>query len=171
MKLTIIPFLLCLFVLSASGGSTPIESAVAVIHPTVSNQASGTVLFREKSDGVHLKIDIRGLTPGKHGFHVHKFGDCSANNGASAGGHFDPHGMNHGGPGKETRHIGDLGNITADEDGRALIEKLDNTVSLNGEQGIIGRAIIIHAKPDDLHSQPTGAAGPRVGCGVIGISH
>ena len=87
-----------------------------------------------------------------------------------AGGHFDPFNKAHGGPDDDPRHVGDLGNIVAGADGKAHYERVDRIVSMNGPNSVIGRAVIVHAGEDELKSQPTGAAGARVACGVIGFA-
>lgn len=147
-----------------------VMQAIAVITPTQKNQAQGVVLFEQLKKGVSLQVNITGLTPGLHGFHIHEYGDISMPNGKGAGGHFNPEGHNHSSPKNSSRHIGDLGNIEADDTGFASVVFIDQTLSLNGANSIIGRAIIVHQNADDLTSQPTGAAGSRVGQGVIGIS-
>ena len=144
--------------------------AICVLHPTEGNDVSGTVTFTKTAEGIKVVADVKGLTPGKHGFHVHEFGDCSAPDGTSAGGHFNPEGTKHGAPTDIERHVGDLGNLEADADGNAHYERTDTFIALSRPHSIIGRAIIVHAGEDDLTSQPTGAAGARVACGVIGIA-
>ncbi len=151
-------------------GSGKITRAVAVLHPTQGNQVSGTVIFNQMSEGVKVEADLRGLSPGKHGFHIHAFGDCSAPDGKSAAGHYNPTGQPHAGPEQEKRHMGDLGNIEADNSGNAHYERVDSHLVLDGQDTIIGRGVIVHGGADDLKSQPSGAAGPRVACGVIGIA-
>lgn len=146
-----------------------ITKAVCVIQPTEGNDVSGLVTFTKVDGGVKVVADLEGLTPGKHGFHVHEYGDISGLDGKSAGGHFNPYNKKHGGPDDVERHVGDLGNIVAGDDGKAHYERVDKVIKLNGEHSIIGRAIIVHAGEDDLTSQPTGDAGARVGYGVIGI--
>ena len=140
--------------------------ASAVINPTEGNQAQGTVEFMQEADGVRVIANLTGLTEGDHGFHIHEKGDCSAADGTSAGGHFNPENKAHGAPDAAERHVGDLGNITADGSGQATYNRLDTHLELNGANNIIGLAVIVHALPDDF-SQPTGAAGARVGCGVV----
>ena len=147
-----------------------ITKAVCVVHPTKGHDAHGIVTFTKVDDGVKVVADISGLKPGKHGFHIHEYGDCSSPDGKSAGGHFNPENVKHGGPTDMVRHVGDMGNITADANGNAHFEWTDNMLTFRGPHSIIGRGLIIHAGTDDLHSQPTGAAGARAGCGVIGIS-
>jgi len=143
---------------------------IAVLHPTEGNEVKGTVEFEKVDGGIKVTAEVEGLSNGKHGFHIHEFGDCSALDGGSAGGHFNPTNKNHGSPEDEDRHIGDLGNIEAGADGMASYSRIDSVLTLNGEHSILGRAIIVHAEEDDLTSQPTGAAGARVACGVIGIA-
>ncbi|ALO15041.1 Superoxide dismutase [Cu-Zn] precursor [Salinivirga cyanobacteriivorans] len=147
-----------------------IEKANCVVHPTEGNDVNGTIAFEKTTDGVKVTADVAGLTPGKHGFHVHQYGDCSGPAGKTAGGHFNPEGKKHGAPDDMERHVGDLGNLVADSSGVASMTFTDSKLTLNGPNSIIGRSIIIHAGEDDLTSQPTGAAGARVACGVIGVA-
>jgi Cu-Zn family superoxide dismutase len=147
--------------------TTP-RKAVCVLHHTKDSTAHGIIRFVEKGDEVEITGEIEGLTPGDHAFHVHEFGDCSALDAMSAGGHFNPDKKPHGRPEDAERHVGDLGNIKADESGKAVINMMDKVIKLRGPHSIIGRACIVHAKPDDF-SQPVGNAGGRVACGVIGL--
>jgi len=145
-----------------------VTKAEAVINPTKDQHVSGKVVFEEIGNGkVSITADIEGLTPGLHGFHVHEKGDCSAHDASSAGGHFNPTNKKHGGPADSERHVGDLGNLEADQDGKARYEFIDEVITLNGENSIVGKSIVIHADPDDLTTQPTGNSGARIGCGVI----
>jgi Cu-Zn family superoxide dismutase len=146
------------------------EQAIAVLHPTEKSNVSGTVSFTQTAGGVQVSAKISGLALGKHGFHIHQFGDCSAPDGTSAGGHYNPDGHPHAGPYSKKRHMGDLGNLEAEPSGRAQYLRLDKYLTLDGPKSIIGRAVIVHAREDDLTSQPTGNAGGRMACGVIGIS-
>lgn len=155
---------------SLTNRTVTVKKAICVLHPTEGSSVSGTVTFSSSTTGVKVVANLKGLTPGKHGFHIHQYGDCSASDGTSAGGHFNPEDVDHGGPDAAVRHVGDLGNIEADADGNAQYEKMDTRISLNGEHSIIGRGVVVHAGEDDLSSQPTGAAGARVACGVIGIA-
>ncbi len=147
-----------------------IEKAICVLHPTEGNDVKGTVTFTRNGSSIRVVAELEGLTPGKHGFHIHEKGDCSAPDGTSAGGHLNPDGSKHGGPEDEERHVGDLGNIEAGDDGNAHLELEDSVISFSGENSIIGRAVVVHAGEDDLTSQPTGDAGGRVACGVIGVA-
>lgn len=143
--------------------------AVAVLSPTQGNQAKGTVTFQaaENGTGVRVVADITGLTEGEHGIHIHEKGDCSAPDASSAGGHFNPTGMPHGGPDSPEHHLGDLGNITADASGTGHLDRVFSFLSLTGTNSIVGHSVIVHGGRDDLTSQPTGNAGGRVACGVI----
>jgi Cu-Zn family superoxide dismutase len=147
-----------------------VTSANATLYPTKGNQSGGFIQFTKEGDGLRVKGEIRGLTEGKHGFHIHQYGDCSSLDGKSAGGHFNPHNVQHGGPDSSEKHVGDLGNVEADKAGLAKVDVVLDHISLGGESSIIGRGVIVHAGADDLKSQPTGAAGGRVACGVIGVS-
>jgi len=149
----------------------PVPQAVAVLHPTEGNEARGAVHFVSSRHGIRVTAIVEGLSPGLHGFHVHEYGDCSAPDGSSAGGHFNPDDKPHGAPTDLERHVGDLGNLSADEMGVAHMEWTDSLLAFTGPRSILGRAVIVHAEADDLLSQPTGEAGARIACGVIGIAH
>jgi Cu-Zn family superoxide dismutase len=144
--------------------------AIAVLHPTQGNHVEGTVTFTKSGDEIKIVADVTGLAPGKHGFHVHQFGDCSSPDGNAAGGHFNPTKAPHAGHDAAQRHVGDLGNLEADASGKAHLELTDNMMTMSGEKSIIGRGVIVHEKEDDLKSQPVGNAGGRLACGVIGIA-
>ncbi len=150
-------------------GST--SKAIAVLHPTKGHTVSGVVTFEKDPKGVRVVAEISGLSPGKHGFHIHEFGDCSAPDATSAGGHFNPGGKApHGAPTDDKRHAGDLGNIEARSTGTAKLDWIDSHISFEGSSSILGRSVIVHEKPDDYKTQPTGDAGSRVACGVVGIA-
>jgi len=142
--------------------------ATADLQPTEGNTAMGTVTFAEMTGGIHITAEVSGLESGNHGFHVHETGDCSAPDGTSAGGHFNPDGTNHGGPVSGVHHRGDLGNIEADASGKATLSTMVDFITVaEGPNSVLGKAVIVHAGADDLESQPTGNAGARVACGVI----
>lgn len=149
-----------------------IKQAVAVLHATAGNKCHGVVHFTQEGDSVKVVADLEGLTPGqKHAFHIHQYGDCSGPDGMTAGGHYNPEGHPHALPTGGPRHAGDLGNVQADDSGKAHYEiTVDNVTIAGTKNPIIGRGVIVHAKPDD-GSQPTGNAGGRIACGVIGVGN
>lgn len=166
--------LVALGFIAGCGGDTlqpaPQADAVAVLVPTAGSTTTGTVIFAKTGQGLRVVATLSGLSPGPHGFHIHQFGDCRAPDAASAGGHFNPGKTAHGAPDAEIRHVGDLGNIVADDSGVAKMDAVITGLQLKGPDAIIGRSVIVHADPDDLKTQPTGAAGARLACGVIGIA-
>ena len=136
----------------------------------------GFLMFEQVSEDAPTSIsgELRGLAPGKHGLSINVYGNLSQGF-ASLGSHFNPFGKNHGAPSEETRHVGSLGNITANEEGVAKVDISDNLVKLIGPQSVIGRSIAVHASEDDLgkggheNSLVDGNSGPIVGAGIIGI--
>ncbi|MFC4159402.1 superoxide dismutase family protein [Chitinimonas lacunae] len=132
------------------------------LNPTVGNSARGALTLSETSDGVTVQGTLENLTPGQHGFHLHENAEC-AGNAEGAGGHYNPTGKPHGSPDAD-HHQGDLGNVMADNSGRA---KVDAKVKGATLATLKGRAVIVHEKRDDLRSQPSGDAGGRVACGAI----
>jgi Cu-Zn family superoxide dismutase len=155
---------------AAGTQAAQVTKAICVIQPLGGSKVAGKVVLTQVAGGVEVNAEVTGLTPGAHGFHVHEFGDCSMADGTCAGAHFNPTGAPHGGPDDARRHAGDLGNVKADESGKAIYKRVDKMLTLNGPSSIIGRSIIVHAAADDLKTQPSGNAGARVGCGVIGIA-
>ena len=156
--------------ISPFASASDATKAIAVLHSTAGSNVTGTVTFTKAGDEVKVVADITGLKPGKHGFHIHEFGDCSAPDATSAGGHFNPSHHQHGAPDATDRHAGDLGNIEADASGKAHLEWSDKMMKLSGDDSIVGHAVIVHEKADDLKTQPTGDAGGRLACGVIGVA-
>jgi Cu-Zn family superoxide dismutase len=156
---------------SRAGNIERVTKAICILYPTKGNTAEGKVIFTMKDGEVVITGEITGLAPGEHAFHVHEFGDCSAPDAMSAGGHFNPTKMPHGGPHAEKRHVGDLGNITADENGKVVLDVHDKVIHLSGPMSIVGYSLIVHAAPDDLKSQPSGNAGARVACGIIDVAN
>lgn len=142
--------------------------AEAQMQPTEGNEVSGTVRFEQTGDGLAVHVDLTGLPPNsQHGFHVHEVGDCSAPDATSAGDHYNPEGHPHALPNGAARHAGDMGNVESDDNGEVHTQLLIDTMSVDGEQpSVIGRAVIVHAQPDD-GGQPTGNAGARIACGVV----
>ena len=149
-----------------------IKQAIAVLSATQGNKVQGTVRFTEQGNSVKVVAHVEGLSPGqKHAIHVHEFGDCSSADANSAGSHYNPEKHEHGLPDKSQRHAGDLGNLQADTSGKAHLELTVNNISIAGNKNpVLGRSVIVHAKPDD-GGQPVGNAGARIACGVIGAAN
>lgn len=161
------------WVVLALGGCAMFQhgpAAQVTLQPTQGNTAAGTMTFKQKGEQVAIDAEISGLTPGQHGFHIHEKGDCSAPDGTSAGGHFNPTKQPHGDPNGAAHHVGDLPMLMADANGHASLHIESKAIALQGEQSVIGKAVIIHQKMDDYATQPTGNSGARVACGVISAS-
>ncbi len=148
---------------------TPV--ATAELQATQGNSVAGRIAFTVVDGQLRASGHVSGLKPGsEHGFHIHEKGDCSAPDGTSAGGHFNPASAEHGSIDAAAHHGGDMPNLVADVQGNAHV---DGPVSSNVNAGkgddfdIIGRGLIVHADPDDYTSQPTGNAGARLACAVI----
>ncbi|WP_353162155.1 superoxide dismutase family protein [Salinisphaera shabanensis] len=160
----------------ASGDSAPAsedmpQAAVAVLHGTEGNDGvSATIRFTPQDGGVAYTTEAEGLAPGKHGYHIHLYGDCSAGDGKSAGTHFNLEGSSKNPPADIDRITGDLGDLDVGEDGSASDEGTLDGASLTGAKALIGRGVIIHEKANDPNQPPIGAAGSRQACGVIGIA-
>lgn len=146
----------------------PPQKAVAVLMPTKGNDVRGDIVLEQHDGFVHITGAVRGLSPGKHGFHIHQFGDLRAADGSSAGGHYSPRGHKHGGPDDREHHAGDLGNIEVNQHGVAVVDKKSKDFKLHF---VVGRAIVVHGGADDFASQPSGDAGSRVAVGVIGFAN
>ncbi|WP_202843625.1 superoxide dismutase family protein [Luteimonas saliphila] len=145
-------------------------TATATLAPTEGNEVAGRLQFAIVDGGIRVTGEVTGLAPGsEHGFHVHETGDCSAPDGSSAGGHFNPASTAHGRVGEGEHHAGDSDNIVANDQGVATVDTLLRGATLgDGESTeVIGRGVIVHADPDDYATQPTGNAGARLACGVI----
>ncbi|HYC62317.1 MAG TPA: superoxide dismutase family protein [Thermoanaerobaculia bacterium] len=165
-KLVLFSVTMLLLASCASMATGP--SASATLNPTSGSTATGTVRLAQLGDGsVRVNVDLNGVPPGVHGFHIHDKGDCG-DNGNAAGGHYNPTGTSHGAPSADPHHAGDFGNVTADDNGRVRMEFTTRSVTVEaGPTTAVGHAIILHANPDDLVTQPTGNAGGRIACGVV----
>lgn len=148
-----------------------LETATATLQGATDTDFSGTITFTPEGDGLRVVADLQGVdADGPHGFHVHETGECTHGEGdkhfTTAGGHFNPAGVEHACPPTEPRHAGDLGNIEV-TGGSGRLETTTNLLSLSGSNSVVGKAIILHAKADDCKTQPTGDAGDRLACGVV----
>ncbi|MBP0903359.1 superoxide dismutase family protein [Mariniflexile gromovii] len=139
--------------------------------PKSDSSVSGNVVFTEENGTVNMVATIKGLEPGEHAIHIHESSDCSSPDGKSTGGHWNPTNQPHGKWDAETGyHKGDIGNLTADENGDASISMSTDEWCIGcGDEtkDIIGKGIIVHAGVDDFKTQPTGDAGGRISCGGI----
>lgn len=151
----------------ADMGGTKEPVATASLAPLGGSNVRGDITFTQVGDVVRVTGIVSGHSDGPKGFHIHEKGDCSDPKGMSAGGHFNPGKHKHGGPYDPDRHAGDLGNVTF-KGGIAKVSFTVGDISVStAANGIIGKAVIVHAQPDDLKTDPTGNAGGRVACGVI----
>lgn len=148
--------------------TSPAGKATASIEARSGSSLSGTADFVPHQEQLMITVSLKGAPPGPHAVHIHEKGDCSAPDASSAGAHFNPGGHKHGSPGAPEHHAGDLGNIIVGEDGTGTLMFHTSDLTVSGEPGgVLGRAIIVHEKPDDFITDPTGNAGGRIGCGVI----
>lgn len=142
--------------------------ARAVLLPRSGSQASGTVDFAKTDQGLLIRAYVTNVSPGAHGFHVHEKDDCSAPDASSAGEHFNPTDQPHGGPKGQSRHAGDFGNLIVKADSSAPVEMtIPSPTRAFDWKMIVGKALVLHDKADDLKSQPSGKSGDRIACGVI----
>jgi superoxide dismutase, Cu-Zn family len=155
--------------IAASAGFADVREAIAVMRPTEGHDVRGVVRFLPHPEGVELDVAIEGLPSGtRHGFHVHEFGDCSAPDGSSAGGHYDPTGNMAAQHATGMRPLGDLDDLRADPDGKVKVRFVARTLSITQENPILGRALLLHESFDDPNN-PMIASGDRIACGTIGI--
>jgi Cu-Zn family superoxide dismutase len=148
----------------------PAGQASATIEGVDDNGIAGEITFTADGDGARIAGTVTGLAPDSvHGLHVHDTGDCSDPAGGSAGTHFNPGHQDHGGPEAAARHAGDLPNLTADATGTATIDGrvAGLSVGARDDRDVVGKAVVIHEKQDDYATQPSGASGTPVACGVV----
>ncbi|MET0391455.1 MAG: superoxide dismutase family protein [Polyangiales bacterium] len=148
-----------------SGG----EASVTLAPKSDNTTLAGTGKFAGNAGSVTLTLNVTGAPAGEHGVHIHETGDCSAPDGSSAGGHWNPAMEHmHGSPGA-TSHIGDLGNLTVSAQGTGTLTYSNPAweIGTGTAQDVKGKAIIVHAMVDDYMTQPTGNSGGRIGCGVV----
>jgi len=164
----VVPLAAALLLAGSASMAPTMPKASAALAATAGNETTGTVAFSPNGDRVRVLAKVTGLVPGAHGFHIHEKGDCSAPDGMSAGGHFNPTGKAHGNPAAGEHHGGDMPMLEADAAGNATLDVTLDTITLGADaNGIIGRSVIVHKDPDDFKTQPTGNSGARVACGVI----
>jgi Cu-Zn family superoxide dismutase len=143
--------------------------AEAVLAPKSGSELTGRAVFTKTDGEVQLEVTVEHVKPGLHAVHIHETGDCSADDASSAGGHWNPTGVDHGKWGEAPFHLGDIGNIDVGEDGTGSYTMSTDLWSIGdgSDHDVVGKAIVVHSGADDFVSQPSGAAGDRIGCGVI----
>lgn len=150
--------------------TSTVQNASVALASASGSLVSGKLTAMPMGDGVHFRGEVGGLAPNStHGIHIHQKGDCSAADASSAGDHFNPAMRAHGKGGAPVHHAGDMDNIVANADGVARVDLHVRGVVLGGSapNDALGRAVIVHAAPDDYTSQPSGNSGSRIACGVI----
>ena len=180
-KATLLLLLVCVSIALASCDiiqealilAIPLQQAIAILGSASGSNLTGTAVFTQNGDTITLTVEIQNVSPGLHAVHIHEEGDCSAPDGTSAGGHWNPTNVAHGKWGEGEFHLGDIGNITVGEDGTGKIELTTNLweMGTGSDLDIVGRGIIVHAGADDFTSQPSGAAGARISCGAIQLAN
>lgn len=153
-----------------TANSNDSKKLILNFEPKSNSTVSGTATFVEKNGKVTFEAKISGLKPGIHAIHIHEKSDCSAADGSSAGGHWNPTFKKHGKWGVGEYHKGDIGNFTADENGNGTIKLTTDEWCIGcGDQtkDILGKGLIVHDGTDDFTSQPAGNAGARVACTAI----
>ena len=161
-----------LFFACKSGGSTSTASNQVRLkfESKSGTRATGEGTFTEKDGKVTFSATFSKLEPGVHAIHIHEKADCSAADGSSAGGHWNPTFKKHGKWGEGEYHKGDIGNFTTDEFGNGTITfSTDEWCIGCGDQtrDILNKSVIVHVNPDDFVTQPTGNAGGRIACAAI----
>lgn len=166
-------FILITLCFSVGAGARTISGATKPVFVDMKaksgSSAKGTVRIRQKKEGLYIEGRIKKLKPGEHALHIHENPKCSDDAAQEAGGHWALKGQKHGRAGEKSSHIGDLGNITADEKGTAEFQFIRADLCLQSGQAcsVLDRSLVVHAGPDDFSTQPGGDAGARVSCGVI----
>ncbi len=148
---------------------TNVKRATAYIDPRSGSELIGTAIFINEGDRVTVQVHVEKAPVGEHAVHIHEIGDCSAEDGSSAGGHWNPTAMDHGKWGTEPHHLGDIGNLVVNDEGKGDLTLTSEVWTMGSTEAndVMGKSVIVHADADDFSTQPTGAAGGRIGCGVI----
>jgi Cu-Zn family superoxide dismutase len=151
--------------------SLPSAAKTKVELKDTQGKAVGTIVLWQKGAGVGLKIQLHDLPPGEHGIHFHQNPKCDAPDFKSAGPHFNPESKKHGLENPDGHHAGDMQNIIIGATGKADVTLEDKDVTLHdGANSLFsngGTAVVIHAKADDMKTDPSGNSGDRIACGVI----
>jgi len=157
--------------IAIEGNSEPAKIINTNLMSSSGSELKGEATFMEAESGnIDLIVKLNGVAPGQHAVHIHEKGDCSAADASSAGGHWNPMNVDHGHRFEDDEfHKGDIGNITIGNDSTGVLDMEIAGWTIGGDSttNILNKAVIVHAGPDDFSSQPSGAAGARIGCGVI----
>jgi superoxide dismutase, Cu-Zn family len=150
----------------------PIADTRTVTLRDAEGRTVGTALLAPERDGVRVVLSTSGIPPGTHGVHLHERGRCEAPDFASAGGHFNPGGRQHGTENPAGPHAGDLPNLEVDASGRGALTAVARGVEIRGggPASLLragGSSLVVHASADDYVTDPSGASGARVACGVV----
>jgi superoxide dismutase, Cu-Zn family len=144
---------------------------VTVRLTTAQGQDAGTAIIKSAPHGVTVQLRAKNLPAGEHGIHFHQDAKCDPPDFKTAGPHFNPEGKKHGLENPEGHHAGDMKNLTVAANGTARTTIVDNDVDLGDDSHSLfsngGTSLVIHAKPDDMKTDPSGNSGDRIACGVI----
>jgi superoxide dismutase, Cu-Zn family len=152
---------------SDSAGATPARGSAVAELRTADGTAAGRAVATEQGGGVQIALTVDGMPAGLHGAHVHMTGRCDPPDFTTAGGHWNPTGMQHGTQNPQGPHAGDLPNLTIAADGRGSMTMMLPSGTLDGMLDVDGAAFVVHAAADDLRTDPSGNSGGRVACGVF----
>lgn len=151
----------------AVGTPTPGGARATAMLKTSTGADAGRATATDVAGGLRFTLDVKGLPPGTHGAHIHTVGRCDAPDFTTAGGHWNPTAMKHGSMNPQGPHEGDLPNLMIGTDGRGTLGATIPGATMAGLLDADGAAIVVHAGPDDLMTDPSGNSGGRIACGVF----